>query len=234
RSEDGAREELERSLERLGVDRVDLIQLHNLVEEDEWEQAHSTGGALEALVRARDEGLASAVGVTGHGLRIAGMHLRSLNRFDYDSVLLPCNFLLLQDRRYRSDFEELLTLCTERTVAVQLIKSIARRRWPGPGERSGEAAPGGTDSPGRGDPHGGERLSWYEPLVDQAAIDHAVHYVLGRGEVFLVTSSDFRRLASTLDAAEAAPATPPDDVLSSEARELAMSALFDGADLERI
>ena len=87
RDGDGARASLERSLTRMGVDHVDLVQLHNLVEPDEWEQAHGPGGAVEALARARDEGLTRFIGVTGHGLRIAGMHLRSLERFDFDSVL---------------------------------------------------------------------------------------------------------------------------------------------------
>src|ERR1700685_909964 len=89
-----ARASLERSLERLGVDQVDLIQLHNLVEEDDWATAHAKGGAVEALAQARDEALVRFIGVTGHGLRTAGMHLRSLEQFDFDSVLFPYNFSL--------------------------------------------------------------------------------------------------------------------------------------------
>jgi aryl-alcohol dehydrogenase-like predicted oxidoreductase len=108
RDGDGARASLEHSLTRMGVDHVDLIQLHNLVEPDEWDVAHAPGGALEALQRARDEGLARFIGVTGHGLRIARMHLQSLQRFDYDSVLLPYNYTLVQDSSYRADVEELL------------------------------------------------------------------------------------------------------------------------------
>src|SRR6478735_8651830 len=92
RTATGARAELERSLQRMGVDQVDLIQLHNLVEDDEWGVAHGPGGAVEALVQARDEGLVRFIGVTGHGLRIPGMHLRSLDRFDFDSVLFPYNY----------------------------------------------------------------------------------------------------------------------------------------------
>ncbi|HEY4331809.1 MAG TPA: aldo/keto reductase, partial [Ilumatobacteraceae bacterium] len=87
----GARRELEKSLERMGVDSVDLVQLHNLVEPDEWETAHGAGGAVEALAAARDEGLVRFIGVTGHGTRIADMHLRSLAEFEFDSVLLPYN-----------------------------------------------------------------------------------------------------------------------------------------------
>src|SRR5580658_2228953 len=103
-----ARSSLERSLERMGVDQVDLIQLHNLVEDDEWDVAHGPGGAVEALAAARDEGLVRFIGVTGHGLRIPGMHLRSLARFDFDSVLFPYNFALLQIPDYRAEVEALL------------------------------------------------------------------------------------------------------------------------------
>ena len=124
----------ERSLERLRVDQVDLIQLHNLVDEDEWETALGPGGALEALVEARDRGLVRFIGVTGHGTRVAEMHRRSLERFPFDSVLLPYNFTMLQHARStRADFEALLALCRERGVAVQTIKSVARRRWQGDG-----------------------------------------------------------------------------------------------------
>jgi aryl-alcohol dehydrogenase-like predicted oxidoreductase len=119
RTGDGARAELERSLERLGVDRVDLIQLHNLVEEDEWATAHGPGGAVEAMVRARDEGLVRFIGVTGHGLRIPRMHLRSLERFAFDSVLFPYNHSLLGVDAYRADVEELLAVCVEAQVATQ-------------------------------------------------------------------------------------------------------------------
>src|SRR5215218_9787986 len=95
REGDKARAQLERSLERMGVDHVDLIQLHSLVEPDEWDVAFGAGGALDALVRARDEGLARVIGVTGHGIRIPSMHLRGLERFDFDSVLFPYNHSLM-------------------------------------------------------------------------------------------------------------------------------------------
>ena len=116
---------LERSLTRLGVDSVDLIQLHNLVEPDEWEVAHGPGGAVEALSRARDEGLVRFIGVTGHGLRIAGMHLRSLERFDFTSVLLPYNYALMSGDQYRADVETLLGLC-ELALAVGIQHGATR------------------------------------------------------------------------------------------------------------
>src|SRR4051794_8055767 len=120
-----ARASLERSLDRMGVDSVDLIQLHNLVEDDEWATAHGPGGAVEALARARDEGLTRFIGVTGHGLRIPRMHLRSLERFDFDSVLFPYNHALLKDWAFRDDVAELRDVCAERNVATQTIKSVA-------------------------------------------------------------------------------------------------------------
>src|SRR5262245_35313180 len=128
-----AREQIRRSLERLRVERLDLIQLHNLVDVPEWELALSPQGALRAAVEAREEGLVRFIGVTGHGTRVAAMHLRSLERFDFDSVLLPYNFSLLQDAQYARELDQLLALCRERKVAVQTIKSIARRRWPATG-----------------------------------------------------------------------------------------------------
>ena len=216
RTGDAARAELERSLTRLGTDHVDLIQLHNLVEDDEWDVAHGAGGAVEALVRARDEGLVRFIGVTGHGLRIAGMHRRSLERFDFDSVLLPYSFTLLRDEGYRSGFEALRETCAERRVAVQTIKAVARRRW----------------APDDASPH----HSWYEPLVDPAAIARAVRFVLSQPDLFLNSSSDGRLLRPILEAAAGADATvaPPEAELAADVDAFAMAPLFDGGALERI
>ncbi|HAP76628.1 MAG TPA: aldo/keto reductase [Acidimicrobiaceae bacterium] len=214
RTGSAARAELERSLERMGVDHVDLIQLHNLVEPDEWEVAHGPGGAVEALVQARDEGLVRFIGVTGHGTRIAGMHLRSLQRFPFDSVLLPYNYSMLARPDYRPDVDALLALCAERGVAVQTIKSVARRRWP-------------ADST---DPH----FAWYQPLPAGDALRRAVAFVLSNPQVFLNTSSDARLLPAIVDAASAGLGRPSDDELASDASDLGVQALFDGAELERI
>jgi aryl-alcohol dehydrogenase-like predicted oxidoreductase len=211
---DAARAELERSLERLQVDAVDLIQLHNLVEPDEWEVAHGPGGAVEAMVRARDEGLVRHIGVTGHGNRIAQMHLRSLERFPFDSVLLPFSFVGLQTDAYRADVEALLERCAADQVAVQTIKAIGRARWPE-----------GYDGP---------RYSWYEPVTDTEAIGRAVRWVLGHEQVFLNTSSDARLLGTALAAAEHPTPVPSDADLQDDVDRLGITPLFDGAQLERI
>ena len=159
RTYQGARDSLHRSLERLRVDQVDLIQMHNLVAENEWATALGAGGALEALVEARTQGLVRFIGVTGHGSQVAAMHRRSLERFPFDSVLFPYNFTMLNIDQYAADAEALLKVCRERNVATQTIKSVARRRW-----QNGD----------------GRKFSWYEPLRDRDAIRRGVHFVLSR------------------------------------------------------
>ena len=213
RSGDDARASLERSMERMGVDRIDLIQLHNLVEDDEWETAHGPGGAVEALTRARDEGLCRFIGITGHGTRIPGMHLRSLDRFAFDSVLFPYNHTMMQDPAYRADAEALIERCTEGGVAMQTIKSVAQRRWP--------------ETPAR-------RFSWYEPSEDPDALSRAVNYVLGRTGLFLNSSSDARLLPAILAAAASPTGLPSDEEMEADALRLGITPLFDGAELERI
>ena len=184
-----ARNELHRSLDRLGVDHVDLWQLHNLADPIEWDTALSPGGAIEAAVEARERGLVKWIGVTGHGAQIAANHRRSLARFDFDSVLLPYNFVTMQLPYYAENFEALARTCAERNVAVQTIKSIAARPWLGR-DRS--------------------RTTWYEPLEAQSDIDLAVWWVLGRPGVFLDTAGDIDLLPRILDAAERFEKRPPD------------------------
>ena len=208
-----ARAQLEDSLSRMEVDSVDLIQLHNLVEPDEWEVAFAPGGAVAALAKARDEGLCRFIGVTGHGLRIPSMHLRSLNAFDFDSVLFPYNFVLLERPDYRADVEALIELCVARNVAMQTIKSIARGRWSG--SREG-------------------KFSWYEPLRDEEAIGRAVRYVLGNDRLFVNSSSDASLLPAILAAAEGDLTPPTADDLRSDIDTYGITSLFDGSDLERI
>jgi aryl-alcohol dehydrogenase-like predicted oxidoreductase len=129
----GAKESIRRSLERLGVDHVDLIQLHNLVDVIEWETALRDGGALEAAVEARDEGLVRFIGVTGHGLSVAAMHRRGLERFPFDSVLLPYNICQLRDPRY-AEHVEVLGRCVP-SAASRCRPSRASRSRRGTGGR---------------------------------------------------------------------------------------------------
>jgi len=193
------------SLERLQVERLDLIQLHNLVAEDEWSTALNPGGALDAAIEARELGLVRFIGVTGHGSRVAEMHLKSLERFPFDSVLLPYNFTMMSQPDYAADFEALLAACQQRGVAVQTIKSIARRRWQA---------------------EDGPRYSWYEPLRDPEALKRAVRFVLIRPGIFLNTSSDATLLRQTLEAAGAALEPVADSQLRDDAAAHQMEPLF--------
>ncbi len=201
----GAREEIHRSLERLGVDQVDLLQLHNLVDVIEWETALREGGALEAAIEARDQGLVRFIGVTGHGLTVANMHRRSLERFPFDSVLLPYSYVQMRDDHYASEFETLATLCAERGVAMQTIKAITLAPWDG---REQTAA------------------TWYEPLREQDDIDLAVHWVLGRPGVFLNTVGDVALLPKVLDAASRHASRPSDETMDELAARRNLVPLF--------
>jgi len=200
-----AREDIHRSLERLRVDHVDLIQLHSLGHPDDWEQAMGPGGALEAAVEARAQGLVRFIGVTGHGWTIAAMHRRSLARFDFDSVLLPYNYFMAQDERYRASFEALVSTCRERNVAVQVIKSIARGPW-ATTERT--------------------HTTWYQPLESQEDIDRAVHWALDLRSVFLNTVGDLTLLPRVLDAASRFAARPADDDMGAMLATQRMTSLF--------
>lgn len=200
-----AREEIHRSLDRLRVAHVDLIQLHSLGHPDDWDQAMGPGGALEAVIEARQQGLARFIGVTGHGWTIAAMHKRSLTRFDFDAVLMPYNFFMARNERYRRGFEEVLGVCRERNVAVQVIKSIARGPW---------ATAARTHT------------TWYQPLEEQADIDRAVHWALGLPGVFLNTVGDLALLPRVLDAASRFARRPPDDEMAAMLDAKRVTSLF--------
>ena len=178
-----AKAQLHASLERMQVEQIDMIQLHNLTQEDDWQTAMGEGGALEALIEAKEQGLVRFIGVTGHGTYAPAMHIKSLETYAFDSILVPYSFVMMTNPQYAADFEALYELCTDREVAMQTIKSIAARRW-------------NEDDPER-------RLSWYRPLKDSGAVQRAVDFVLARPGLFLNTSSDATVLELMLQVAAA-------------------------------
>ncbi|TMF17293.1 MAG: aldo/keto reductase [Chloroflexi bacterium] len=194
RDEKGAREEILRSLDRLGADHVDLWQIHSLADPIEWDQALSPGGALDAALLAREEGLVRWIGVTGHGAQIAATHRRSLERFDFDSVLLPYNYVTMQSSYYREQFDALVKTCQEKNVAVQTIKSVALRPWMSRDHT---------------------RSTWYQPLESQDDIDLAVWWAMARRDVFLNSVGDVDLLPRVLDAASRYDEPPKDEVMDA-------------------
>ncbi len=205
RTYDEAKAEFENSLKRLRVDSVDLIQLHYLVGEEEWEVAMSDNGVLKYLLEAKEQGLCKYIGVTGHDVAIVKMHKKSMERYDFDSVLLPYSYVMMQNPIYAAGFNEVLRMAKERNVAVQTIKSITRRPY-----------------------HEGERThnTWYQPLTDQESINKAVHWVLGQEGVFLNTVGDIAILPMVLEAASTFESRPTDAEMQSVVDQWDMEPLF--------
>lgn len=205
RARSKALESLHHSLKLLRTDYVDLFQLHNLSTQEEWETALGSGGALEAFIAAREQGLARFIGVTGHGTDIARLHSAALERFDFDAVLLPYNYAMMQNPHYAADFKQLLAACRGRNVAVQSIKSLARSPW--------------------GD-HSQTRNTWYRPFEEQADIDAAVHWVLGEPAVFLNSVGDIHLLPRVLEAAQRFQGRPTEDEMKALAARAGLEPLF--------
>jgi len=201
-----ARDEIRLSLRRLEVDHVDLIQLHNLVDQEEWNVAMAKDGALRAVVEAKEAGLARFIGVTGHGLEVARRHRESLERFPFDSVLFPYNMTQLAGEEYAREAEVLIALCEKRGVAIQTIKAITLGPWHG-------------ERPAR-------PTTWYEPLTEQSDIDLGVRFVLARPGLFLNTASDIDLLAKILDAADRGGPAPTSEELEDLVRRREMAPLF--------
>lgn len=206
RTKNEAKEELQRSLERMGVEQVDLIQMHNLVQRDQWDVAMGPGGALEALIEAREAGWVRFIGVTGHGTYAPSMHKKSLERFDFDSVLLPYNFSMMSNPVYAEDFDALYSLCQQRQVGIQTIKAVALRRWR-------------EDDPER-------HFSWYKPIREPQALKRAVDFVLSRPRLFVNTTSDASLLDTVFRAAGEPVAAPDPFVLGADAETLGVEPLF--------
>ncbi|MFM2031396.1 MAG: hypothetical protein RLZZ297_161 [Chloroflexota bacterium] len=206
RTYSAARDEIKRSLERMGVDTIDLLQLHNLVDQEEWNVAMGPNGALKAAIEAQKAGIVKHIGVTGHGLQVAKRHYESLERHDFDSVLLPYSYIMMQNPQYAADFERLLQRCRERNVAVQTIKAIVRRPWAEGADRT--------------------QATWYEPLLEQEHIDTAVHWVFGRKGVFLNTVGDIHILPKVFDAAERFVHPPSELAMEQMLKHQTMAPLF--------
>lgn len=202
---EAAREQFHRSLDRLQTDHVDLLQFHNLTDVARREIIMGPGGALEFLTEAKAEGLTRFIGITGHGILAPKMHLESLDRFDFDTVLLPLNYPLLKSTRYAADFNDLLSCCRERDIPVQTIKSIARGLW---GDRQRE------------------QITWYRPLADDAAIEKAVHWILGKDGVFLNSIGEMQLLPKVLAAAAGYETPPTDDEMEEIVKTQGMEPLF--------
>ena len=166
REGDAARRSIENSLQRLRVDSVDLIQLHAIGDLEDLDRATGPGGSLEAAIRAKEEGLVGAIGITGHGNEAPATHLEALNRYPFDTVLTPWNFILSTDDDYRRDFRALVGEIKRQDAGLMAIKAISKRNWP------------------EGDPEGDQRYTtWYEPFDRQEHIDAAVSFVLSYEEI---------------------------------------------------
>jgi aryl-alcohol dehydrogenase-like predicted oxidoreductase len=202
----GARDGIARSLERLRTDRLDMIQLHALVHPDEWERALGPGGALEACLEARAAGKVRFIGVTGHGWTVAAMHRRSLARFDFDSILMPWNWVAARHPTYAADFERTAALAAERDVAIQTIKGIARGPWAAGAAR--------------------DRTTWYQPLAAMEDIRPAVHWVLSRPGIFLCSAGDVGLLPLVLAAASEEIRRPGDEAMAALSERTGLSSIF--------
>jgi predicted aldo/keto reductase-like oxidoreductase len=181
RTKEAAEAELARSLDRLGTDRLDLYQLHAVGKLHELDEVTATGGALDALIRAREQGIVRWLGITGHTHDAPRTHLEALRRFDFDTVMFPLNFVLWADPRYREDAAALLETCRRKDVGVQIIKTVAKDPW---GDRTKT------------------HTTWYEPFTDQATIDQAVAFVLSQSVTTLTSAGDVTVMPKVLSAAE--------------------------------
>jgi predicted aldo/keto reductase-like oxidoreductase len=174
-----AAKELRRSLEILQVDRFDLFQLHAVTSMEELDQVTAKGGALEAIIEAKDEGLLQYIGITGHGLNVPKVFLEALTRFDFDTVLFPLNFILYSNQVYRESANALLTECKQRDVGSMIIKPIARGPW---GEREKT------------------HTTWYRPFTDSEWIQKSINFALSQPITAICTAADVTLLPLVVDA----------------------------------
>ncbi len=176
----GATEELYRSLDKLKVDSVDMWQMHVLIDPDEWDTAMSDDGAIRAFIEAKEKGLVKFLGVTGHGITAPWMHLKSLKKYPFNSVLLPYNYTMLQNENYRKGFEKLASICKEKNIALQAIKTLAK----GPKQDNSKT----------------KFATWYEPITKHEDITFAIHWALSNDQIFINTAGDINLLPHILKA----------------------------------
>jgi aryl-alcohol dehydrogenase-like predicted oxidoreductase len=190
RDRDGAWAQVNNSLERLQTDHVDLIQIHAVGDLADLDRVTGPGGSLEAAVRARDEGLAGAVGITGHGHQAPATHREALRRFGFDTVLTPLNYVLSRDAAYLADYEALVAEARAQDVGLMIIKAASRRNWPGAAEHA--------------------YATWYEPFDDQQTITAAVAWALSHREATgIATPGDVRLLPLVIEAERRLAQTSP-------------------------
>ncbi|MGD1821747.1 MAG: aldo/keto reductase [Pleomorphochaeta sp.] len=205
RTKKEAKEELYQSLEKLKTDYVDLWQFHCLIDENEWEIAMGKSGVLEAAIDAKKQGLIKNIGVTGHGINAAAMHYKSLMRYDFDSVLFPYNYSMMQNDKYREDVNKLINLCIEKNVAIQTIKSLSK----GPVKDD--------DNP---------FATWYKPLTDSFSISKSVNWVLNNPNVFLNSTGDITILPILLEKASESRIEVSESEMKLLMKEYNIEALF--------
>jgi aryl-alcohol dehydrogenase-like predicted oxidoreductase len=207
RDAEGAWAQINHSLERLRTDRVDLIQIHAVGDLDDLDRATGAGGVLHAVVRARDEGLAGAIGITGHGHQAPATHREALRRFPFDTVLSPINYVLSRDPDYLRDYQALVAEVRAQDAGLMIIKSASRRNWPAGGEH--------------------QYTTWYEPFDDQERISAAVTWVLSHPEVTgIATPGDIHLLPLLVEAERQAAALSAAEAEQVLARAPAYSSPF--------
>ena len=207
RREADAWAEINRSLDRLQTDHLDLIQLHAIGDREQLDLATGPGGALHAAVRARDEGLAGAVGITGHGHQAPATHVEALRRFPFETVLTPLNYVLAADLDYRRDYEALVEEVRAQDAGLMTIKAVSRRNWPEGLEQ--------------------RFTTWYEPLDRQELITAAVVWVLSHAEITgIATAGDVRLLPLLVEAERQVGVLPVAEAEETLARASGLSSPF--------
>jgi predicted aldo/keto reductase-like oxidoreductase len=205
RTYQAAKDSIQRSLERLRTDHLDLIQLHGVIEDSEWEVATGPGGALEAAIEARRQGLVRFIGITSHSLHAPIIHQKSLARFDFDSILLPWNYQLAHNPDYAANFQAVVKTARAKNTAVQIIKTAQRRLW---GDVPRWAS------------------TWYEPYRDQKSIDMAIFWALSNPGVFINSAGDVNVMPMVLDAASRYEKPPTDEQMQELMRTQATEPLW--------